>query len=77
MNMADPFRKYPGAVYATETVGKDVTVHGFLRIAQRDEWVSQDTESRESLYAHSPRVLVAWRTFALVLHQDPTQRLKL
>jgi len=68
--------RVPAHVTAIEVTGagtKDQShrIHGFLRIAQRDQWIADDMDHRSPLLATDRRVMLAWNAFSIVLHADP------
>jgi len=67
----------PAHVAAVERVRAGTRYHAFLRIAQRDEWIAEDTRSRECISIHHPKILEAWDAFAIVLHAEPRMQRRL
>lgn len=68
--------KVPAHVAAIEIVAKGTKdqshrIHGFLRIAQRDQWIADDRDHREALLVTDRRVMLAWNAFSIVLHAEP------
>jgi len=72
-------RNIPAHVVGRETIGKETRFHAFLWIADRDAWIDEDPGTRESWNMNCPRVLAAWKAFAVTLHKDEraSKRLKL